>query len=145
MDSTTVTITVSAASEGATSHDSLAAQLNRLADELERKMREREEQAHLIGRIAAFSGLALSAGFVAWLLRSGSLLASFLVSLPAWRHFDPLPVLGLGRRRRKERDQKMREDHEQENREFQGLDRILKSKPQTTKQQDASRGRRPEA
>jgi hypothetical protein len=31
-----------------------------------------------------------------WLLRSGSLLASFLVSMPAWRRFDPLPVLGLG-------------------------------------------------
>ncbi len=145
MDSTTVTITVSAASEGASSLDSLAAQLNRWADELERKMQEREEQAHLIARIAAFSGVALSAGFVAWLLRSGSLLASFLVSLPAWRHFDPLPVLGLGRRRRKERDQEMREDHEQENREFQGLDRVLKSKTQTTKQQDASRGRHPEA
>jgi hypothetical protein len=144
MDSTRVTITVSAASEGVTSHESLAAHLNRLADELERKMQEREEQAHLIGRIAAFSGLALSAGFVAWLLRSGSLLASFLVSLPAWRHFDPLPVLGLGRRRRKERDQEMREDYEQENREFQGLDRILKSKTQTTKQQqETSRGRRP--
>ncbi|MDX2251143.1 MAG: cadherin domain-containing protein, partial [Nitrospira sp.] len=145
MDSTTVNITVSAASGGATSHDSLAAQLNRLADELERKMQEREEQAHLIGRIAAFSGVALSAGFVTWLLRGGSLLASFLVSLPAWRHFDPLPVLGLGRRRRKERDQEMREDHEQENREFQGLDRILKSRTQMTKQQDANRGRHPEA
>jgi hypothetical protein len=39
----------------------------------------------------------------------------------------------------------MREEHEQENREFQGLDQVLKSKTQTTKHQGESRGRGPEA
>jgi hypothetical protein len=37
--------------------------------------------------------VALSTGYVVWLLRAGSLLASVLSSLPAWRSFDPLPVL----------------------------------------------------
>jgi hypothetical protein len=71
--------------------------------------------------------MALSAGFVAWLLRGGSLVASFLVSMPAWRHFDPLPVLGMPDRDRRKRDHKVRKEDEQENKQFRGLDRVLKS------------------
>ena len=36
---------------------------------------------------------ALSVGYIIWLLRSGSLLASLAASLPAWTSFDPLPIL----------------------------------------------------
>ncbi len=35
----------------------------------------------------------LSVGYVIWLLRGGSLVASLLASLPAWSSFDPLPIL----------------------------------------------------
>ena len=37
---------------------------------------------------------SITAGYVIWLLRSGVLFSSMLTSLPAWRTFDPLPVLG---------------------------------------------------
>jgi len=37
---------------------------------------------------------SLTAGYVIWLLRSGVLFSSMVTSLPAWRTFDPLPVLG---------------------------------------------------
>jgi hypothetical protein len=43
---------------------------------------------------ARISGLALSVGAVWWAARAGGLLASLLASTPAWRHVDPLPVLG---------------------------------------------------
>lgn len=82
--------------------------LTRLADDLERGVQEREYQSHLLGRVASFSGMALSAGFVAWILRGGSLVASFLVSMPAWRHFDPLPVLGGELLTRRKHDRKKR-------------------------------------
>ncbi|MGQ0667845.1 MAG: cadherin-like domain-containing protein, partial [Nitrospiraceae bacterium] len=123
----------------------LAESLNRLADDLDRAMEEREHKAHLMGRVASFTGITLSAGFVAWLLRSGSLLASFLVSMPAWRHFDPLPVLGAGGRDRKELDRKARQEQEREVKAFRGLDRVLKpsapgAKPPKDKQ---GRTRRP--
>ena len=49
----------------------LAERLTRLADDLERGVQEREAQTHLVGRVASFSGMALSAGFVAWILRGG--------------------------------------------------------------------------
>ena len=36
---------------------------------------------------------SLSVGYILWLLRGGTLLASVMASLPAWRAIDPLPVL----------------------------------------------------
>jgi hypothetical protein len=105
----------------------LVEHLTRLADDLERGVHERASQTHLVGRVASFTGMALSAGFVAWILRGGSLVASFLVSMPTWRRFDPLPVLGLGERDRRKRDRTVREADEQEKRQFRGLDRVLTS------------------
>ena len=123
----------------------LAEHLTRLADNLERAMQEREHQAHLMGRVASFSGLALSAGFVAWILRSGSLLASFLVSMPAWRHFDPLPVLGVSGRDRRKLNRKEQEEHEQESGQFRGLDRVLNKSAKPAEGQETGPVRRPKS
>ncbi|WP_374265925.1 hypothetical protein, partial [Zoogloea sp.] len=43
---------------------------------------------------AELSGIALSVGAVWWATRAGGLVASLLMAAPAWRTFDPLPVLG---------------------------------------------------
>jgi hypothetical protein len=40
------------------------------------------------------TGLAFSVGAVWWAARAAGLVASLLASSPAWRHVDPLPVLG---------------------------------------------------
>ena len=40
------------------------------------------------------TGLAFSVGAVWWAARAAGLIASLLASSPAWRHVDPLPVLG---------------------------------------------------
>ena len=39
-------------------------------------------------------GMALSVGVVWWASRISGLLGSLLASAPAWRHIDPLPVVG---------------------------------------------------
>ena len=123
----------------------LAERLTQLADNLERAVQEREHQAHLLGRVASFSGVALSAGFVAWLLHGGSLLTSFLVSMPAWRHFDPLPVLGVSGQDRRKRNRKARMEDEQESRQFRGLGRVLDKSEKPAKQQETGRVRRPKS
>ncbi|TLY21832.1 MAG: hypothetical protein E6K66_08630, partial [Nitrospirae bacterium] len=123
----------------------LAEHLTRLADNLERAMQEHEQQSHLFGRVASFSGITLSVGFVAWILRGGSLLASFLVSMPAWRHFDPLPVLNSGGRDRRKHDRKAREEHEQENKQFRGLDKVLKPTGKPAKQEETVDMKRPKS
>jgi len=46
-----------------------------------------------------------STGYVIWLLRAGPLVASVLSSLPAWRTFDPLPVLDFWERKKKKEEQ----------------------------------------
>ncbi|MEZ6131710.1 MAG: hypothetical protein R3C59_23880, partial [Planctomycetaceae bacterium] len=46
----------------------------------------------IVGTTAAVS-TSVSVGYVVWMLRGGSLLTTFLSSLPAWQSFDPLPVL----------------------------------------------------
>ena len=52
-------------------------------------------------QVASGTSMAISAGFVAWLLRGGALAASMISSLPMWSGFDPIPVL-LARRKRRE-------------------------------------------
>lgn len=118
----------------------IAANLDRLADDLTRSMQEREQQAQLMWRVASFSGLALTAGFSVWILRGGSLLMSFLVSMPVWRHFDPVPVLGISRRDRRKFDQQARTAQQQENSEFRGLDRVVQSESNSMKRHDQGMG-----
>ena len=43
--------------------------------------------------VAASVTGSFAAGFVSWLLRGGSLLASTMTAAPLWRQFDPMPVL----------------------------------------------------
>jgi hypothetical protein len=42
---------------------------------------------------ARITSVTFSAGFIWWLTRSGGLLTSMLIGVPAWRHIDLLPVL----------------------------------------------------
>jgi hypothetical protein len=48
----------------------------------------------IASRVGFASVIAITAGVVAQLLMSSSLLASVLSSLPSWRWFDPVPILG---------------------------------------------------
>jgi hypothetical protein len=41
------------------------------------------------------ASLTLSAWLVVWLVPGGTLLVGLMASLPAWCHFDPMPILGM--------------------------------------------------
>ena len=56
----------------------------------------KNDTTKVIGSTFAVSA-GLSAGYVAWLARSGAILSSVLSALPAWRFIDPLPVLTRSR------------------------------------------------
>ncbi len=47
----------------------------------------------LVADIATGFVLTLTAGFVSWMLQAGSMIASLLTSMPAWRQLDLLPIL----------------------------------------------------
>ena len=46
----------------------------------------------IVGTAAAVTS-SLSVGYVVWMLRGGTLVASFMSSIPAWCSFDPLPIV----------------------------------------------------
>jgi hypothetical protein len=54
---------------------------------------ERAQIEIVLGTIRV-TGIALSVGAVWWAARAAGLVASLLTTTPAWRHVDPLPVLG---------------------------------------------------
>ena len=109
--------------------DLLMAKLDEMTVSLERAVNVSQERHELIARITAVTGTTLSAGFIVWALRSGTIMASLLATMPAWRHFDPLPVVKLSRHERKHRRDDATRAQEQEAAEFKGLNRVLGDKP----------------
>ena len=55
---------------------------------------EERQRIEVVMSSVKVTGLAFSVGAVWWAARAAGLMASLLASSPAWRHVDPLPVLG---------------------------------------------------
>ena len=68
-------------------------ELDAMTESLEEAMEAQQDEATLVASTAAGVSIILSTGYVVWALRGGWLLASLLATMPAWRSFDPLPVL----------------------------------------------------
>ncbi|MFO0701138.1 MAG: Ig-like domain-containing protein, partial [Nitrospira sp.] len=109
--------------------DLLMTKLDEMTVSLEQAVNVSQEHHELIARVTAVTGSALSVGFVAWALRSGAILASFMATMPAWRHFDPLPVVKLSRHERARRRDEAIQAQQQEAAEFKGLNQVLDEKP----------------
>ncbi|MCU7864062.1 MAG: tandem-95 repeat protein, partial [Candidatus Thiodiazotropha sp. (ex Lucinoma borealis)] len=106
-----------------------------LLDSMNQEMSDHQGQQAsddgLIFQSATFSTLALSAGYVAWLLRAGVLSASFLSFTPLWRQIDPLPVLSAHAKRRDDDQNDIPDDDPEEKRLAKLFDRKNKQKKQT--------------
>jgi hypothetical protein len=100
-------------------------QLNEFSNELGQAMDEQAEKRSLLVDMIKTTGLALTTGLFAWLIRGGALLSSLLASLPAWRHFDPIPVLGMNKKDKETWTRRVKEAGELETREHEGLEQIL--------------------
>ena len=100
-------------------------QLNRFSDELGHAMVEQAGGLSLFVDMLKGTALAFSAGFVAWLFRGGTLLAGLLASLPAWRYFDPVPIMGRTKQEKESWTRRVKEAANMEARDHQGLEHIL--------------------
>ena len=56
-------------------------------------------------QIAKGGGVALTAGYVAWILRGGMLASMLISSMPMWKGFDPLPLLAARKKKRKKKEE----------------------------------------
>ncbi|RKZ70119.1 MAG: hypothetical protein DRQ48_06820 [Gammaproteobacteria bacterium] len=84
--------------------------LDRMSYEMDRAAAAEQAKAKLTGEAMIGLSLSLTAGFVSWLLRAGSLLASFMSVAPLWKQFDPLPVLGAAKKKKKDQEPEDKED-----------------------------------
>jgi hypothetical protein len=66
---------------------------------------EERQRIEVVLNSVRITGLALSVGAVWWAARAAGLAASLLASTPAWRHVDPLPVLGRDEEEEEEWDE----------------------------------------
>ena len=74
--------------------------LDDLKRDFEQDVQANLQSLHLVVRTTAAVGSSLTVGYVLWLLRGGTLVASMVSTLPAWTLIDPLPILdtyALGR------------------------------------------------
>ncbi len=94
--------------------------LDKLADDLDEAARRDETRTQLSAEAAAGIGISLTAGFVSWALRAGSMAASFLAAMPTWRNFDPMPILAAD-----DEDEEANEDKEGEEREDEKVDELF--------------------
>jgi hypothetical protein len=53
-----------------------------------------QDQIKILMESVRMGGIALSVGVVWWASRVTGLIGSLLASMPAWRHLDPLPIVG---------------------------------------------------
>jgi hypothetical protein len=76
------------------------------------------QQIEIVMNSVRLSGMALSVGAIWWAARAAGLVASLLASTPAWRHVDPLPVLGRDEEDEEEQwDESSAEDREKRDEE----------------------------
>ena len=100
-------------------------QLNKFSDELGETMQEEGNERSRFVDLMKGTGLTLSAGLVAWLVRGGALVAGFMAALPAWRHFDPVPILTMTKKDKEDWTRRVKEAATLEAHEHHGLDQIL--------------------
>ncbi|MCL5279171.1 MAG: cadherin domain-containing protein [Planctomycetes bacterium] len=92
-----------ALAESVHAHTAMWSQVESMKGQMDRAAgMEHRQQAVAVG-VATGLSVSFAAGYVIWLLRGGSLLASLLAASPLWKSFDPLPVLAFWEKRKKER------------------------------------------
>jgi hypothetical protein len=100
----------SAVDQPASTSEALRRALDLMGSQLEDAALEEDLQHRIKWGAIKGGGAILSAGYLAWLLRAGPMLASAMSAIPMWAKFDPLPVLLAGKRRKKEEDERRKKE-----------------------------------
>ncbi len=120
------------------------AQLNAFSEDLEETIQEETEARSTFLNMVKSTGLMLSTGLVAWMVRGGALLGGMMAAIiPSWRYFDPVPILGMDKKDQAVWARRVKEAATMEAREHQGLDQILrdgKKQPAPATENNSSSG-----
>ncbi|MCP4076399.1 MAG: tandem-95 repeat protein, partial [Gammaproteobacteria bacterium] len=93
------------------------------------------EESHIEAQVVLASSISLTAGFVSWVLRGGSLLASLMSTVPLLNKFDPLPILKnqANKDKAKEKDDIEESGKDESNDEVGDLLKHIKAKDNASK------------
>jgi hypothetical protein len=105
------------------SMDALWSAIDKMKEEMGDAAEEKMTSTEFKVAAAKSSGVVLTAGVVAWILRSGALLSSLISTIPLWKGYDPLPILAY-----KDDDDKKKEDEIHEDKIPTSLDELKKLK-----------------
>ncbi len=87
------------------SMDALWSAIDKMKQEMAESAQDKASVVEFKVAAAKSSGVVLTAGVVAWILRSGALLSSLMSTIPLWKGYDPLPILAY-----KDDDEKKEEE-----------------------------------
>ncbi|MCP3891956.1 MAG: hypothetical protein GY702_24270, partial [Desulfobulbaceae bacterium] len=86
-------------------HKTINEQIDLMQEEMdeafEKELQKNKIQAYLTGG----ASISLAAGAMSYLMRAGSLMSSFLATVPIWKGFDPVGVLLAPRKKDKKNKQ----------------------------------------
>ena len=100
-------------------------QLDTMKQQMQGALDERQLHERIFIGAAKGATLFVFAGTVNWMLKSSSMIAGVLSSLPLWTQFDPLAVLTLTRQQRKKRKEERRADARKDDSDYGKLGKIL--------------------
>ena len=69
-----------------------------------------EVRSVLMTQIATGTGIALTAGYVAWILHGDTLFSMLVSSTPLWKGFDALPLLAARKKKKDEEDDEQKDE-----------------------------------
>ena len=100
---TDISAASAAIAESVHANRAMWSQVQSMKGQMEQAAEMQQKQKAIAVGMATGVSVSFAAGYVIWLLRGGSLLASLLAATPLWKSFDPLPVLAFWEKRKKQR------------------------------------------
>ena len=97
--------TDSAAFDGfVTQNVPLRAQLDTMQHNIDEAFEKAEQEHKVVVYMASGASASFAVGAASYLLRAGSLMSSFLATVPIWKGFDPVAILITPKKKKKDED-----------------------------------------
>ena len=84
-------------------NDTMQLQLDVMQQQMEQSYEETSSDEKVVVYLTSGMSISLAAGAVSYLFRAGSLMSSFLATVPVWKGFDPIPVLVTPKKKSKKK------------------------------------------
>ncbi|HHD56994.1 MAG TPA: hypothetical protein ENK89_04880 [Desulfobulbaceae bacterium] len=85
--------------------DVLRTQLDGMHRDMDQAFEQSKNEHKIVVYIASGMSASFAVGAASYLLRAGSLMSSFLATVPLWKSFDPIAILGVPKKKQKKNEE----------------------------------------